>query len=143
MFCLSDLHQKRGRVGRSNKKAFCYLLSPPLSTLTSEARKRLSAIEEFSELGSGFNVAMRDLDISGSGNLVGAEQSGFIAESGLEMDAKILDEAIKELIGEEVLTNIGEGKTREEHDSRERGIKRWVAVTSGDCTKEGYREKSS
>ncbi|MGY3054519.1 transcription-repair coupling factor (superfamily II helicase) [Pedobacter sp. UYEF25] len=97
MFGLSDLHQMRGRVGRSNKKAFCYLLSPPLSTLTSEARKRLSAIEEFSDLGSGFNVAMRDLDIRGSGNLLGAEQSGFIAEIGFEMYHKILDEAITEL----------------------------------------------
>jgi transcription-repair coupling factor (superfamily II helicase) len=101
MFGLSDLHQMRGRVGRSNKKAFCYLLSPPLSTLTSEARKRLSAIEEFSELGSGFNVAMRDLDIRGSGNLLGAEQSGFIAEIGFEMYHKILDEAIQELKDDE------------------------------------------
>lgn len=97
MFGLSDLHQMRGRVGRSNKKAFCYLLSPPLSTLTNEARKRLSAIEEFSDLGSGFNIAMRDLDIRGSGNLLGAEQSGFIAEIGFEMYHKILDEAIQEL----------------------------------------------
>ncbi|NGF56559.1 transcription-repair coupling factor [Parapedobacter sp. SGR-10] len=97
MFGLSDLHQMRGRVGRSNKKAFCYLLSPPLSTLTNEAYKRLSAIEEFSELGSGFNVAMRDLDIRGSGNLLGAEQSGFIAEIGFEMYNKILDEAVQEL----------------------------------------------
>nr|WP_242695852.1 transcription-repair coupling factor [Pedobacter sp. SYSU D00873] len=101
MFGLSDLHQMRGRVGRSNKKAFCYLLSPPLSTLTPEARKRLSAIEEFSDLGSGFNVAMRDLDIRGSGNLLGAEQSGFIAEIGFEMYHKILDEAIQELKDEE------------------------------------------
>ena len=97
MFGLSDLHQMRGRVGRSNTKAFCYLLSPPLATLTSEARKRLSAIEEFSDLGSGFNIAMRDLDIRGSGNLLGAEQSGFIAEIGFEMYHKILDEAIQEL----------------------------------------------
>ncbi len=101
MFGLSDLHQMRGRVGRSNKKAFCYLLSPPISTLTPEARKRLSAIEEFSELGSGFNVAMRDLDIRGSGNLLGAEQSGFIAEIGFEMYHKILDEAIQELKDDE------------------------------------------
>jgi transcription-repair coupling factor (superfamily II helicase) len=101
MFGLSDLHQMRGRVGRSNKRAFCYLLSPPLSTLTNEARKRLSAIEEFSDLGSGFNVAMRDLDIRGSGNLLGAEQSGFIAEIGFEMYHKILDEAIQELKDEE------------------------------------------
>lgn len=101
MFGLSDLHQMRGRVGRSNKKAFCYLLSPPMSTLTPEARKRLSAIEEFSDLGSGFNVAMRDLDIRGSGNLLGAEQSGFIAEIGFEMYHKILDEAIQELKDDE------------------------------------------
>jgi len=101
MFGLSDLHQMRGRVGRSNKKAFCYLLSPPLSTLTNEAYKRLSAIEEFSELGSGFNVAMRDLDIRGSGNLLGAEQSGFIAEIGFEMYNKILDEAVQELKDDE------------------------------------------
>lgn len=101
MFGLSDLHQMRGRVGRSNKKAYCYLLSPPLSTLTGEARKRLSAIEEFSDLGSGFNVAMRDLDIRGSGNLLGAEQSGFIAEIGFEMYHKILDEAIQELKDDE------------------------------------------
>jgi transcription-repair coupling factor (superfamily II helicase) len=101
MFGLSDLHQMRGRVGRSNKKAYCYLLSPPLSTLTNEARKRLSAIEEFSDLGSGFNVAMRDLDIRGSGNLLGAEQSGFIAEIGFEMYHKILDEAIHELKDDE------------------------------------------
>ena len=101
MFGLSDLHQMRGRVGRSNKKAYCYLLSPPLSTLTNESRKRLSAIEEFSDLGSGFNVAMRDLDIRGSGNLLGAEQSGFIAEIGFEMYHKILDEAIQELKDDE------------------------------------------
>jgi len=97
MFGLSDLHQMRGRVGRSNTKAFCYLLSPPLSTLTQEARKRLNAIEQFSELGSGFNVAMRDLDIRGAGNLLGGEQSGFIAEIGFDMYQKILDEAVGEL----------------------------------------------
>jgi transcription-repair coupling factor (superfamily II helicase) len=94
---LSDLHQLRGRVGRSNKKAFCYLLSPPMSVLTDEARKRLQAIEEFSELGSGFNIAMRDLDIRGAGNILGAEQSGFISEIGFDMYQKILDEAILEL----------------------------------------------
>jgi transcription-repair coupling factor (superfamily II helicase) len=96
-FGLSELHQLRGRVGRSNKKAFCYLLSQPLSVLTPEARKRLKAIEEFSELGSGFNIAMRDLDIRGAGNILGAEQSGFISEIGFEMYHKILDEAILEL----------------------------------------------
>ena len=96
-FGLSDLHQLRGRVGRSNKKAFCYLLAPPLSTLTSEARRRLRAIEEFSELGSGFNIAMQDLDIRGAGNLLGAEQSGFIADIGFETYHRILNEAIQEL----------------------------------------------
>ena len=94
---LSDLHQLRGRVGRANKKAFCYLFAPPLSVLSDEARKRLRAIEEFSELGNGFNIAMRDLDIRGAGNLLGGEQSGFIAEIGFEMYHKILDEAIHEL----------------------------------------------
>jgi transcription-repair coupling factor (superfamily II helicase) len=97
MFGLSDLHQLRGRVGRSNKKAFCYLLTPPLSVLTPDARKRLKAVEEFSELGSGFQIAMRDLDIRGAGNLLGAEQSGFITEIGYEMYQKILDEALDEL----------------------------------------------
>ncbi|NVO21092.1 MAG: transcription-repair coupling factor [Bacteroidetes bacterium] len=94
---LSDLHQLRGRVGRANRKAFCYLLAPPTSVLTDEARKRLKAIEEFSEIGSGFNIAMRDLDIRGAGNILGAEQSGFITEIGFEMYQKILDEAIHEL----------------------------------------------
>ncbi len=97
MFGLSDLHQMRGRVGRSNKKAFCYLMVPTLQMLTEDARKRLKAIEEFSDLGSGFQVAMRDLDIRGAGNLLGAEQSGFIADIGYEMFHKILDEAIQEL----------------------------------------------
>lgn len=96
-FGLSDLHQMRGRVGRSNKKAFCYLLAPPVTMLTSEAKKRLKAIEEFSALGSGFNIAMRDLDIRGAGNLLGAEQSGFISDIGYEMYHRILDEAIAEL----------------------------------------------
>jgi transcription-repair coupling factor (superfamily II helicase) len=96
-FGLSDLHQMRGRVGRSNKKAFCYLLAPPLTVLTPEARQRLKAIEEHSDLGSGFHVAMRDLDIRGAGNLLGGEQSGFISEIGFEMYHKILDEAIQEL----------------------------------------------
>jgi len=94
---LSDLHQLRGRVGRSNKKAFCYLMAPPLSTLSQDARKRLKAIEEFSDLGSGFNIAMRDLDIRGAGNIIGAEQSGFISDIGFEMYHKILDEALMEL----------------------------------------------
>lgn len=97
MFGLSDLHQLRGRVGRSNAKAYCYLFAPPMSVLTQEARKRLKTIEEFSELGSGFQVAMRDLDIRGAGNLLGGEQSGFIADIGFETYQKILDEAIQEL----------------------------------------------
>ena len=97
MFGLSDLHQLRGRVGRSNKKAFCYLLAPPLETLTNDARRRLKAIEEFSELGSGFSIAMQDLDIRGAGNLLGGEQSGFIADIGFETYQRILDEALEEL----------------------------------------------
>ena len=96
-FGLSELHQLRGRVGRSNRKAFCYLLAPPLNTLTHEARRRLKAIEEFSELGSGFNLAMQDLDIRGSGNLLGGEQSGFIADVGFETYQRILNEALLEL----------------------------------------------
>lgn len=96
-FGLSDLHQLRGRVGRSNKKAFCYLLSPPLSTLPDDSRKRLQTLEQHSDLGSGFQIAMRDLDIRGAGNLLGGEQSGFMAEIGFEMYQKILDEAIREL----------------------------------------------
>ncbi|WP_237390272.1 transcription-repair coupling factor [Fulvivirga sediminis] len=97
MFGLSDLHQMRGRVGRSNKKAFCYLLTPPTIALSSDARKRLSTLEEFSDLGDGFKVAMRDLDIRGAGNLLGAEQSGFISDLGFDMYHKILDEAVQEL----------------------------------------------
>ena len=93
-FGLSDLHQLRGRVGRSNKKAYCYLFTPPISSLTSDARKRLKTIEEFSDLGSGFHIAMRDLDIRGAGNLLGGEQSGFIADIGYETYQKILEEAI-------------------------------------------------
>lgn len=96
-FGLSDLHQLRGRVGRSNKKAFCYLLAPPMSTLPVDSRKRLNTLEQYSDLGSGFQIAMRDLDIRGAGNMLGGEQSGFIAEIGFEMYHKILDEAIREL----------------------------------------------
>ncbi|WP_235298019.1 transcription-repair coupling factor [Portibacter marinus] len=96
-FGLSDLHQLRGRVGRSNKKAFCYLFAPPLSVLTPEARKRLKTLEEFSDLGSGFEIAMKDLDIRGAGNLLGGEQSGFISDIGYETYQKILEEAVLEL----------------------------------------------
>ncbi len=115
-FGLSDLHQLRGRVGRSNKKAFCYLLAPPYSVLTQEARRRMKAIEEFSELGSGFNIAMQDLDIRGAGNLLGAEQSGFISEIGFETYQRILNEAMFELKDEEfgeLLSN----ETPENNDS--------------------------
>ncbi|MBR8705212.1 transcription-repair coupling factor [Bacteroides pyogenes] len=100
-FGLSDLHQMRGRVGRSNKKAFCYLLAPPLSSLTTEGRRRLQAIENFSDLGSGIHIAMQDLDIRGAGNLLGAEQSGFIADLGYETYQKILAEAVHELKNDE------------------------------------------
>jgi transcription-repair coupling factor (superfamily II helicase) len=96
-FGLSDLHQLRGRVGRSNKKGFCYLIAPKYSVLTSEARKRLEALVQFSDLGSGFNIAMKDLDIRGAGNMLGGEQSGFISEIGFEMYQKILNEAMQEL----------------------------------------------
>ncbi len=97
MFGMSDLHQMRGRVGRSNKKAFCYLITPPLSGLTRDSRKRLQTLEEFSDLGDGFKVAMRDLDIRGAGNLLGAEQSGFVNDLGYELYHKILDDAVQEL----------------------------------------------
>lgn len=96
-FGLSDLHQLRGRVGRSNKKAFCYLLAPSLSLLPADSKKRLQTIEQFSELGSGFQIAMKDLDIRGAGNMLGGEQSGFITDIGFEMYQKILNEAIREL----------------------------------------------
>jgi len=96
-FGLAELHQLRGRVGRSNRKAFCYLITPPIQTLTEEARKRLLALEEFSDLGSGFNIAMRDLDIRGAGDILGAEQSGFINDLGFELYKKILNDAVREL----------------------------------------------
>ena len=99
-FGLSDLHQMRGRVGRGNRKAFCYLLAPPLSALPDDSRRRLQAIENFSDLGSGIHIAMQDLDIRGAGNLLGAEQSGFIADLGYETYQKILAEAVAELHNE-------------------------------------------
>jgi transcription-repair coupling factor (superfamily II helicase) len=109
-FGLSDLHQLRGRVGRSNRKAYCYLLAPPLSVLPADSRKRLQAIEEFSELGSGFNIALQDLDIRGAGNLLGGEQSGFIADIGFETYQQILNEALFEL-REEMGTEVVEEET--------------------------------
>ena len=110
-FGLSDLHQLRGRVGRSNQKGYCYLLSPPDELLSSDARRRLRAIEEFSDLGSGFNIAMQDLDIRGAGNLLGAEQSGFIADIGFETYQKIMNEAVAELRAEGLhVTGLSDGE---------------------------------
>lgn len=114
-FGLSDLHQMRGRVGRSNKKAFCYLLAPPQVSLTNEARKRLKAIVDFSDLGSGFQIAMRDLDIRGAGNLLGGEQSGFINDMGFDTYMKILNEAVGELKEEKWYKDISE-ETKEDKD---------------------------
>ncbi|MEM7108243.1 MAG: transcription-repair coupling factor [Bacteroidota bacterium] len=122
MFGLSDLHQMRGRVGRSNKKAFCYLLSPPTAGLSSDARKRLSTLEEFSDLGDGFKVAMRDLDIRGAGNLLGSEQSGFITDLGFDTYHKILDEAVQEL------------KETQFRDLFEKELSETVKVLVQDCT---------
>ncbi len=113
-FGLSDLHQLRGRVGRSNRNAFCYLLAPELSMLTPDARRRLQAIETFAELGSGFNIAMQDLDIRGAGNMLGAEQSGFIADLGYETYQKILNEAVHELKDEEFTELYADERTENE-----------------------------
>ena len=128
-FGLSDLHQMRGRVGRGNRKAFCYLLAPPLSALPVDSRRRLEALENFSDLGSGINIAMQDLDIRGAGNLLGAEQSGFISDLGYETYQKILNEAMAELRNEEPEaeaandSNLGESRSsrnsRESRDSRD------------------------
>jgi len=117
-FGLSDLHQLRGRVGRSNRRAFCYLLAPPLNLQTPEARRRLKAIGEFSEIGSGLNIAMQDLDIRGAGNLLGAEQSGFIAEIGFETYHRILDEAILELKENEYPELFGEASEDKPEDRK-------------------------
>lgn len=111
-FGLAELHQLRGRVGRSNRKAFCYLITPPIETLTPEARKRLLALEEFSDLGSGFNIAMRDLDIRGAGDILGGEQSGFINDIGFELYSKILNDAVREL-KESEFSNMFEGMEAE------------------------------
>jgi transcription-repair coupling factor (superfamily II helicase) len=127
-FGLSDLHQLRGRVGRSNRKAFCYLLAPPLYTLSSDSRRRLQAIEDFSELGSGIHIAMQDLDIRGAGNLLGAEQSGFIADLGYETYQKILKEAMNELRRDEFKDVFKDDKT--EKDTEEQSFVDDVLVES-------------
>ncbi|NJY61904.1 transcription-repair coupling factor [Salinimicrobium sp. CDJ15-81-2] len=114
-FGLSDLHQMRGRVGRSNKKAFCYFITPPFSAMTDEARKRITALEQFSELGSGFNIAMKDLEIRGAGDLLGGEQSGFINEIGFDTYQKILNEAIEEL-KENEFRDLYEGQDSEDKE---------------------------
>ena len=124
-FGLSELHQLRGRVGRSNRKAFCYLLSPPLTTLTHEAKRRLRAIEEFSELGSGFNIAMQDLDIRGSGNLLGGEQSGFIADVGFETYQRILNEALAEL-RETEFSEVTETTMVQSEEKKQKPVKQFV-----------------
>jgi transcription-repair coupling factor (superfamily II helicase) len=118
-FGLSDLHQMRGRVGRGNRKAFCYLLAPPLAVLPDDSRRRLEALENFSDLGSGINIAMQDLDIRGAGNLLGAEQSGFISDLGYETYQKILNEAMVELRNEEQPTpSTKEGRSTDKGGSR-------------------------
>ena len=114
-FGLSDLHQMRGRVGRSNKKAFCYFITPPLSLMATDAQKRMKAIEQFSELGSGIQIAMKDLEIRGAGDILGGEQSGFINEIGFDTYQKILEEAIDELKENEfkdLFSNDGDSKEK-------------------------------
>jgi transcription-repair coupling factor (superfamily II helicase) len=113
-FGMADLHQMRGRVGRSNRKAFCYLITPPYDMMTSDARKRLEAIEQFSDLGSGFQIAMKDLEIRGAGDLLGAEQSGFINEMGFETYQKLMQEALEELKDDEEFENLFENEEEEQ-----------------------------
>ena len=119
-FGLSDLHQMRGRVGRGNRKAFCYLLAPPLAALPADARRRLEALENFSDLGSGINIAMQDLDIRGAGNLLGAEQSGFISDLGYETYQKILNEAMTELRNEETIGSIDHSSLTIDHSDEQK-----------------------
>jgi len=125
-FGLSELHQLRGRVGRSNRKAFCYLLAPPLNSLTHDARRRLKAIEEFSELGSGFNIALQDLDIRGAGNLLGGEQSGFISDIGFETYQRILSEAMNELKETEPAAFLPEKKEEKPEPKEHSAVKSYV-----------------
>jgi transcription-repair coupling factor (superfamily II helicase) len=129
-FGLSDLHQLRGRVGRSNKRAFCYMIAPPLTSLTPEARRRLKAIEELSDLGSGFSIALQDLDIRGAGNMLGAEQSGFIADIGFETYNRILDEAIRELKENEFRALYQNSNEKTLNDTKKQEEIKYVA----DCT---------
>ena len=121
-FGLSDLHQLRGRVGRSNRKAYCYLIAPANELITADARRRLQAIETFAELGSGFHIAMQDLDIRGAGNMLGAEQSGFIAELGYETYQRILTEAMLELREEEGIVSEQEPENGEQHETDNRWV---------------------
>ena len=132
-FGLSDLHQMRGRVGRSNRKAFCYLLAPPLADLPQESRRRLEALEQFSDLGSGIHIAMQDLDIRGAGNLLGAEQSGFIADLGYETYVKILQQAVVEIRNESITTENGELRT-ERYDMSQDGKRVGKQGTHGNHT---------
>ncbi|MCQ2341800.1 MAG: transcription-repair coupling factor [Paludibacteraceae bacterium] len=124
---LSDLHQLRGRVGRSNRKAYCYLVTPDRELLTPEARRRLDALATFSDLGSGFNLAMQDLDIRGAGNLLGAEQSGFIAELGYETYQRVLNEAVEELKEELNLDNIADNKAHKSENKQNEAFKSWCS----------------
>lgn len=138
-FGLSDLHQLRGRVGRSNQKAFCYLIVPPMISISDDARRRLRAIEAFSDLGSGFNIAMQDLDIRGAGNLLGGEQSGFIADMGFETYQRILAEAFMEIKQEENALSDEEGKMRRKEAIKENKLEIQEA-SRGQNNEENYRE---
>lgn len=137
-FGLSDLHQLRGRVGRSNQKAYCYLIVPPMVSISDDARRRLRAIEAFSDLGSGFNIAMQDLDIRGAGNLLGGEQSGFIAEMGFETYQRILEEAFMELKQEEYQKSGGE--KGDLSGSKELTKARKIDLTKGERNSEEFEE---
>ena len=138
-FGLSDLHQMRGRVGRGNRKAFCYLLAPPLADLPVESRRRLEALEQFSDLGSGIHIAMQDLDIRGAGNLLGAEQSGFIADLGYETYVKILQQAVVELRNENTSTTNGERRTKRHENSQLSPLSSHMDFVA-DCTLESDLE---
>ncbi len=142
-FGLSDLHQLRGRVGRSNKKAFCYLLAPSMATLPADSRKRLQTLEQHSELGSGFQIAMRDLDIRGAGNMLGGEQSGFMVEMGFEMYQKILDEAIRELKRTSFSDLFKEEIERQEEEAQDCSIDTDLEILIPDSYVENIAERLS